>query len=182
MVYPSKRAPILLFVLILLISGLRASAQDQDWARLSADARAAHQRGDFTESALLFNRVLSVQVKLLGQANPQVAATLNNLAVLYQDESLYTQAEPLYKQALAIWETTPGADAQVAGSLSNLAALYRDEHKDVEAEPLYNRALKLLDKIGRSESPEATAVLANLGDIYHSQGKDAEAEPLYGHA
>ena len=112
MVPPSKRALIVLIVPILLIAGLRASAQDQDLAKLSADARAAHQRGDFTESALLYNRVLSIEVKLFGRANPQVAASLNNLAVLYQDEYLYTQAEPLYKQALAIWEKTPGADAQ----------------------------------------------------------------------
>src|ERR1700680_4377879 len=160
MVASSKRVLILLIVSILLISGLRASAQDLDLAKLSADARAAHQRGDFTASALRYNRLLSTQVKLFGPANPQVAATLNNLAVLYQDEYLYPQAEPLYKQALAIWEKTPGADAKVASSLSNLAALYRDEHKDAQAEPLYNRALKILDKTGRSESPEATTTLA----------------------
>jgi tetratricopeptide (TPR) repeat protein len=122
-----KTAPIILFGLILFFSGLRTSAQGQDWGKLTADARATHLRGDDAGAATLYKRALAIQVKVLGPNHPQVAASLNNLAVLYQDESQYAQAEPLYKRALAIWEKIPGADTRVAGNLNNLAALYHDE-------------------------------------------------------
>ena len=32
---------------------------------------------------------------------------MNNLAVLYQDQALFTQAEPLYRSSLAIWMKFP---------------------------------------------------------------------------
>ncbi len=171
--------PLILCGLILLVSGLRASAQDVDLGKLTADARTAHQKGDYNGAATLYKQALAIQIKTLGPNRPEVAASLNNLAVIYQDEYLYSQAEPLYQQALGIWEKTPRTDAQAASCMSNLADLYRDEHKDSQAEPLYNRALKIWAKNGQSDSPAAISALAMLGDIYHSQGQDDRAEPLY---
>ncbi len=161
----------LLLGLILLPFSLSARAQEQDWGKLTTDARAAHQKGDYTDAAALYKRALAIQVKTLGPTNLDVAVTLNNLAVLYQDENLYSQAEPLYKQALAIWEKAPGAVIQVASCMDNLADLYRDQHKDAEAEPLYNRALKVWEKAGQPEAPQAIATLSSLGEIYHVPGQ-----------
>ena len=121
--------PMILSGLILLTSGLRAGAQDQDLGKLTADARAAHQAGKYSDALTLYKHALAIQEKMLGPSHPDVAITLNNLAVIYQDEYLDSQAEPLYKQALAIWEKTPGADAQAANCMANLADLYRDDHK-----------------------------------------------------
>ena len=41
-------------------------------------------------------------------SHPDVALTLNNLAVLYKSHARYAEAEPLYRCALAIFETTLG--------------------------------------------------------------------------
>jgi tetratricopeptide (TPR) repeat protein len=38
----------------------------------------------------------------LGPEHPDVAQSLNNLALLYGAQGKYSQAEPLYKRALAI--------------------------------------------------------------------------------
>ena len=55
-----------------------------------------------------------------------MAVSLNNLAVLYDSQGQYAQAEPLYRRALAIWERAIGPDhPDVATSLENMAALYR---------------------------------------------------------
>ena len=60
--------------------------------------------------------------KALGPDHPEVATSLNNLAVLYSAQGKYAEAEPLYKRSLAIHEKALGPDhPDVAISLNNLA-------------------------------------------------------------
>ncbi len=55
-----------------------------------------------------------------------MATSLNDLALLYDNQSKYAEAEPLYKRALAIDEKALGPDhPSVAISLENYAALLR---------------------------------------------------------
>ena len=83
----------------------------------------------------------------LGPGHLQVAASLNNLGELYRAQGKYTEAEPLYKRALAIAEKALGpGHPQVAASLNNLAGLYRLQGKYAEVEPLLNRALAIAEK------------------------------------
>ena len=65
---------------------------------------------------------LAIREKALGPDHPDVAKSLNNLAVLYDNEGRYAEAEPLYKRALAIREKALGPDhPDVAISLNNLS-------------------------------------------------------------
>jgi tetratricopeptide (TPR) repeat protein len=76
-----------------------------------------------------------------------VAASLNNLAQLYQAQGRYADAEPHYKRALAIYEKALGPDhPNLAASLNNLAELYRAQGRYADAEPLYKRALAIKEK------------------------------------
>ncbi len=55
-----------------------------------------------------------------------MAASLNNLALLYQAQGRYAEAEPLYQRSQAIWEKALGPEhPHVAQSLENYAALLR---------------------------------------------------------
>ena len=60
----------------------------------------------------------------------QVAATLNNLAVLYGKRGKYKEAEPLCKRALEIRVKVLGKDhPDVAKQLNNLALLCQNQGK-----------------------------------------------------
>ena len=73
-----------------------------------------------------------------------MARSLNKLALLYNAQGHYAQAEPLYKRALEIKEQALGPDhPSVATSLENLAGLYRDKNRDKEAEALEKRAARI---------------------------------------
>ncbi|MEH2407794.1 MAG: tetratricopeptide repeat protein [Nostoc sp.] len=48
--------------------------------------------------------------RLLGDEHPDVATSLNNLAALYESQGRYSDAEPLYIQAVAIAEKQLGAN------------------------------------------------------------------------
>ena len=47
---------------------------------------------------------------LLGDDHPDVATSLNNLAFFYYSQHKYNEAEPLYQQALNIFEQRLGVD------------------------------------------------------------------------
>ena len=97
-------------------------------------ARALRRRGT------LLKQSLGIRKKALGPEHPDVATSLNNLAVLYSAQGLYAKAEPLYQRALAIWKKALGPEhPDVATSLNNLAALYQAQGRYAEAEPLYQR-------------------------------------------
>jgi tetratricopeptide (TPR) repeat protein len=100
-------------------------------------------------------RSLEIREKALGPEHPNLATSLNNLAVLYRAQGKYAEAEPLYKRSLAIMEKALGPDhPNVALILNNLAVLYRAQGKDVQAGPLYKRSLAIRKKALGSEHPD----------------------------
>ena len=85
-----------------------------------------YARGRYEEAIPRAERALVIREKALGPEHPQTAASLNNLALLYQDAGAYGKAEPLYQRALAITEKALGPEhPQTATSLNNLAMLYQ---------------------------------------------------------
>jgi tetratricopeptide (TPR) repeat protein len=65
---------------------------------------------------------------VLGPDHPDVATALNNLASLLQDKGDYADAEPLYRRALAIAETTLGPEAPRSSAIRfNLKELIEEE-------------------------------------------------------
>ncbi|HEV2854253.1 MAG TPA: tetratricopeptide repeat protein [Thermoanaerobaculia bacterium] len=66
-----------------------------------------------------------------------------HLALLLDSKSLYVEAEPLIRRALAIYEITDGsAQSGVAVCLNNLATLLQNTNRLSEAEPMMRRALE----------------------------------------
>ncbi len=110
----------------------------------------------------------------------ELADDLSNLAYWYQRQGRYTEAEPLYRQALAIYkELLPEKHPDVAGTLSNLASLYQDQGRYTEAESLYRQALAMNQELFGPKHPDVAESLGNLADLYFRQGRYTDAEPLY---
>src|SRR5438552_3181274 len=80
---------------------------------------------------------------------PEFAANLNDQAVRFQAEGQYLEADKLYKNSLAIWESVLGLkDPLVAQSLANRAALYRLMGEYHEAERIFQMAQRIWAKRG----------------------------------
>ena len=117
--------------------------------------------------------------RLLGNEHPSVATSLNNLAGLYNSQGRYSEAEPLYRQALEMIKRLLGNEhPYVATSLNNLALLYNSQGRYSEAEPIYRQALEMRKRLLGNEHPDVAASLNNLAGLYNSQGRYSEAEPL----
>ena len=112
--------------------------------------------------------------KALGPDHPDVAQSLNNLALLYVNQGRYADAEPLYKRSLAINEKALGPDhPDVATSLNNLAVLYANQGRYADAEPLYKRSLAIREKALGPDHPDVAVSLNNLAALYDDQGRYA---------
>ncbi|MCC3438197.1 CHAT domain-containing tetratricopeptide repeat protein, partial [Microcoleus sp. PH2017_05_CCC_O_A] len=106
--------------------------------------------------------------------------SLNNLAELYRSQGRYRDAEPLYKQALEMWQRLFSDDhPDLAKSLNNLASLYRSQGRYRDAEPLYRQALEMWQRLFKGDHPDVATSLNNLAELYDFQGLYPEAEPLY---
>ncbi|WP_020559052.1 tetratricopeptide repeat protein, partial [Thiofilum flexile] len=56
----------------------------------------------------LYERSLAIREQALGKDHPEVATSLNNLAVLYESMGEYAKALTLYERSLAINEKVLG--------------------------------------------------------------------------
>ncbi|WP_425214493.1 tetratricopeptide repeat protein, partial [Tumidithrix helvetica] len=100
-------------------------------------------------------RWLKATKELLGDRHPDVATSINNLALLCYSQGKYEEAEPLLKQAVALFQELFGnRHPNVAMSLNNLAALYRSQGRYEEAESLFKQALALWQELLGDRHPD----------------------------
>ncbi|MBD2021152.1 tetratricopeptide repeat protein, partial [Leptolyngbya sp. FACHB-36] len=93
----------------------------------------------------------------------EVALSLAWLAFLYELQGRYSEAEPLYVQALDIRQRQLGSDhPHVATSLNNLAGLYQSQGRYSEAEPLYVQALDISQRQLGNDHPDVATSLNDL--------------------
>ena len=117
-------------------------------AQLNAQIFQLYQQGQFNQAVTLAEQALELAQYVYQCDHPDIALSLNNLALLYKSQGKLSQAEPLYQQALAMLQRLFESDhPDVALSLNNLALLYESQGKLSQAEPLYQQALAMRQRL-----------------------------------
>ncbi|HKX31402.1 MAG TPA: tetratricopeptide repeat protein, partial [Blastocatellia bacterium] len=138
------------------------------------------EKNDYAKAEPLYLRALSIWERTLGPEHPIVAASLNNLGMIYNDTGEYAKAEALLMRALAINEKALGPNhPNVAKSLDSLADIYRERGDFTKAEQFYERARAIREKAFGPEHQEVTVSLGHLGLVYRGRGDYEKAEPIY---
>ena len=120
---------------------------------------------------------LEIWKRQLGDDHPDVASSLNDLALLYGLQGRYNDAEPLFLQSLEIWKRQLGNDhPNVATSLNNLARLYKSQGKYLEAEDLAQQALVIYqNRLGNehfnTQNAAVTVKLLYVMELLHCNEK-----------
>jgi tetratricopeptide (TPR) repeat protein len=160
--------------------GTPSLAQKSEVAALNTRITELSRAGRYSEAIPLAQRLLSNLEKAHGPFNRDVAASLNNLALLYGSQGRDAEAEPLYKRSLAVLEQLQGLDQPgIAPELNNLAALYERQGRYADAEPLFKRSLAIREKALGRDHPDVGQSLNNLASLYERQGRHGDAEPLF---
>ena len=97
----------------------------REYPSVLADAEAAAKRGDFVTAEAWLREGLPLQEAALGAAHPDVASSLNNLAVICESTGRLDEAERLFRRAYdvasaAVAQARPGAEKILATSRENL--------------------------------------------------------------
>jgi len=179
----------MLLLRIALVAGLLAlsalpavlpAAQQARWEELNARVMDLYGQGKYAEATSVAQEALRVAEATFGPEHPDVAVSLNNVALLYHTQGRYAEAEPLYQRALRITEKALGPEhPDVALSLNNLAELYRDQGKYAEAEPLCQRALRIRENALGPERANVGTALDNLAGLYHARAQPEKAEAFF---
>jgi len=165
--------------------GLEDSSLATLYSRVGEIYRRRLRRGEYQdylqEQTLAidsFSQAVDLQQKL--GLEEELASNLNSLAGLYYYQGRYSEAEPLYLQAIAIIkQSLPEKDLSLATYLDNLAILYESQGRYTEAEPLFLQAIAIIKHSLGECHPDLATYLNNLALLYESQGRYTEAEPLY---
>ena len=130
------------------------------------------------EARTTLESCLAIREKILGSDHPEVAITLNNLAIALQELGEYKQAVASYQRALAIEEKALGRDhPDLAISLNNLGVIlvYMGEYEQAVAS--YQRALAIKEKAFGPDHPYSMYPLAGLGRALVRAEKPRAAGP-----
>jgi tetratricopeptide (TPR) repeat protein len=151
----------------------------KDWNMQMWLGQEAYARGMYAAAREKFQKAL-IDLEKLQIRDERLTMTLNNLALCFCAQGKHKEADPLYKRALTIDETSGSAgNLNLAEDLSNIATHYRKQGLNAQAEPLYHRALKLWqDELGE-HSAEVAGCLNNLAVLFCEQDRCHEAIALY---
>ena len=95
-----RQLPISLSVL-LLPCVITVTADEARWRQYIEAGKEAYQRGDYAE-AVRQTQFAVKEAEDFGEEDPRFARSLNDLALLYQAQGRYDEAEPMYERALII--------------------------------------------------------------------------------
>uniref|UniRef100_K3WBN9 SAM domain-containing protein n=1 Tax=Globisporangium ultimum (strain ATCC 200006 / CBS 805.95 / DAOM BR144) TaxID=431595 RepID=K3WBN9_GLOUD len=140
----------------------------------------------------MYRRSLKIREATLGRNHPQVAQSLNNVALflsnqldpqklnLPQNESQRGEIIGLYDRALSIRRSTLGnASFETAATLNNIGNFKRLTRDWRGAEEHIKEALKITDRYFNDISPRAARIFINLARVYRDQERYEEAIAAY---
>lgn len=154
-----------------------ATLGDSALARATFDlAVVVHRSGDFERAIPLFEEAIAFYRDRPG-ANEEAAFGLETIGQIRSAQRRFGEAEPLFREALAIRKKlTAGDDDYTAADLIALARVLRDtDHLDA-AEPVALEGLEMWRRIHRDPHTEVATAAHTYARILIALGRYSEAE------
>ncbi len=107
-----------------------------------------------------------------GHEHPNLAACISNLAVVYEKQGKYPQAESFFLRGLDMEKKMLGENhPEVADSLNNLAVLYAKQGKYPQAESLLEKAWRIVEGRPDADCHHADIIRKNRDHIRCRSGE-----------
>jgi tetratricopeptide (TPR) repeat protein len=148
------------------------------------------REGRGMEAVAVARQEVALCRRLLGEAHPRLATSLNNLGSLLQDQGESARPLSLYRQALAMRQRLypesryPAGHPDLANSLNNLGSLLQKQRDYAGALGYFRQALAMCQRVyPESRYPQGHPHLAvslnNLGALLQDQGEYGQALGYY---
>jgi len=133
----------------------------------------------FLDAEPFYNGALKI-FRLKIPDNPDFPAIINNLALLYTDLGRFSEAEKLFKDAIALRKKMLGENhPEFAQSINGLGILFYNMGRFNDAENYYKTALKIIREKYSEKHISYAIYTNNLALLYNDMGRFEEAEKLY---
>lgn len=143
----------------------------QTWDAAMQAGETALQRGQYEQAEKIFSAAVH-KAEEFGLHDRRVAVTLAHLAQAYSAQGKFVEAEPVYLEALKIYQDVHGENhLDVAAMLNNLGVLHRKHGQYADAQRLLTRALSIKEKLLGTDHPEVALALSNLAAMYLADRK-----------
>ena len=158
---------------------LTGSDQDSAWGAFLAGVEDLRERGRYEAAYDLALKALR-EAEQFGFEDFRVAVTLNQLGLLCNFLSRYSEAEAVYLRAVRIIEHDAEHRLVFTQVLHNLSSLYmQNDARYSQAERLLRRAIEVGTTLLGADHPDVGAMLANLASARMMQRHDSEAQVLF---
>ena len=147
---------------------------------LALQGEIARRQGDFKKAEPLLQQALAMARARLKAPHAQIAADLNELAVLYSDMHRPDEGATLTEEALTMFRALYGENhLDVAENLINLGSFRMQAGHVAEALPLLEQAIAIYRRLLPADHPLLANALVNHARAFDRLGRYREAEPLY---
>ncbi len=137
----------------------------------------AARQGRFETAEPLLQQALEIQ-ELEGDPE-KVASTLYELALIYDQQGSFEEAERFHQRGIALREQLGPDHPSLAESLNGLAIVYDQQGQHEQARPLWQRALEISEKTLGPRHDQVAMIRTNLASVHSKLGDFAVAEALY---
>lgn len=118
--------------------------------------------------------------RTFGDRHPNTLASINNLAVLLQQQGHFDRAAQLFEEVVSTRKEVLGeAHPDTLTALNNLAGNFKATEQLDAAKKLYVETLEQRGLMLGSKHPNTLATINNLAVVYNGQGKWEQAFELY---
>ena len=149
---------------------------------LDASTRAAtyvNACGLYQKAANMCKRTWDQRKALLGEEHLDTLASMANLALTYQNQGRWTEAEKLGIRVSETRQRVLGEEhPKTLISIGNLASTYQNQGRWTEAEKLEIRVSETRQRVLGEEHPDTLSSMGNLASTYQHQERWEEAEKL----
>jgi tetratricopeptide (TPR) repeat protein/tRNA A-37 threonylcarbamoyl transferase component Bud32 len=134
----------------------------------------------FDQAETQLRAALATQRAVLGEVDPDVAQTLQDLASTLWFKGNLEEAEPMFRECLDLRRELYGPEHEkVARSMNDLAACLNSRDKHEEAEQIYRQSLSMRQRLWRDRHELVAQGKNNLGTCLMDQKRFEEAEVLF---
>ena len=162
-----------------LIEPEKKQQKESEWEQLNDRLMELHNAGNYPEAIPIAEQARKLAVQIWGATHPNVAASCNNLAELYEKQNRLEEAEALLIKAIQIDGKALGADHfSLATDLNNLAELYYSQNRLEAAEPLFLEAIALGKKALPADRPSLGTFFHNLAGLLAASDRPEAAFKL----
>jgi tetratricopeptide (TPR) repeat protein len=140
-------------------------------------ANVIDQQGNLAGALDVMQRAETMQRRIHGSdPHPDLAAAINDLALLRGENGDYEAAERLFTEALAMKRRLLGEKhPEIALGLGNLASTLNDKGDLAAAESAYRQALAMQRELLGEYHPDVALTLNNLAFVQYDRGHAGEA-------